>query len=290
MFDIRRVEASHEGLRSYAQLFKACFPKAHHLDEKYLQWLYAENPEGRVVGYDAWHGSRLAAHYVCIPARMRLLGVARTGLLSLNTATHPDFQGKGLFTRLAEQVYSSAAMEGFEFVYGVANANSTPGFVRKLGFSQLGQLDAKIGIGPVVRGLSHAKSGTERESSFFREWTDQSLKWRVQNPKNPVTTAKDAAGNLYAFAKTGYPGLLAYAELPADSGLGFSAGRFVCWPRVFIGIRPAWERESFSSLYFNIPKFLRPSPLNLIFKSLVGQDELRDIRNVRISFLDFDAY
>lgn len=290
MFDIRRVEAYRERLSSYVQLFRACFPKAYHLDESYLQWLYAENPEGYVVGYDAWYGDRLAAHYVCIPTQMKLLGVIRTGLLSLNTATHPDFQGKGLFTRLAEQVYSSAAREGYEFIYGVANANSTPGFVRKLGFSQLGQLDAKIGIGPVLRRDSHSKSGTESDSSFSRSWTDQSLKWRVQNPKNPVSVAKDAAGNLYAYARTGYPGLRAYAELPAAFGSGFPTGSIIRLPRLFIGIRPAWERERFSPLYLSIPEFMRPSPLNLIFKSLQGRHELRDIRDVCISFLDFDAY
>src|SRR5690349_12069268 len=121
-------------LAQYGALFQACFPMTDKFTPRYLQWLYVDNPDGKAVGYDAWDGERLAAHYVCIPARAWVEGAQVPVLLSLNTATHPDYQGKGLFTKLASMTFEAGAAQGFDGVYGVANANSTPGFVRKLGF------------------------------------------------------------------------------------------------------------------------------------------------------------
>ena len=56
-------------LALYGALFDACFPGAGKFTPAYLTWLYAANPDGPAVGMDAWDGERLAAHYVCIPAR-----------------------------------------------------------------------------------------------------------------------------------------------------------------------------------------------------------------------------
>src|SRR5579859_5968770 len=105
MFTFQPVATTPEALSRYAALFLKCFPGTSHLNEKYLEWLYARNPAGPVVGMDAMAGDVLAAHYVCIPAQIWLENVQVKALLSLNTATHPDFQGKGLFTTLAQKTY-----------------------------------------------------------------------------------------------------------------------------------------------------------------------------------------
>src|SRR5215467_4083405 len=80
----------------------------------YLQWLYRDNPCGHVVGFNAYAGDELAAHYATIPVEATLDGAPARGLLSLNTATHPTHQGKGLFTRLAERTYARASELGYE--------------------------------------------------------------------------------------------------------------------------------------------------------------------------------
>ena len=63
-----------------------------------------------------------------------------TGALSLNTAVHERARGGGVFTRLAEETYDKARVRGIRVVVGVANANSTPGFVKRLGFTSIGPL------------------------------------------------------------------------------------------------------------------------------------------------------
>jgi hypothetical protein len=49
-----------------------------------------------------------------------------------DTMTHKNHTGKGLFTKLAKMTYALAKEKGVEFVFGSPNANSLPGFVKKL--------------------------------------------------------------------------------------------------------------------------------------------------------------
>jgi GNAT superfamily N-acetyltransferase len=269
-------------LRQYAALFATCFPSATHLDETYLRWLYRENPAGTVVGYNAWEGERLAAHYVCVPASVRVGGMPRRALLSLNTATHPDFQGKGLFTKLAEQTYALGEQQGHELVYGVANANSTPGFLRKLGFSLVTPLDSWLGIGR-LRGIDWAAVAG---ADFARTWSSAELAWRLRNPARPVRSVALVDGSTGFLAASGKPGITAWSQLAGDQAPetrrngGFGA-------RVFLGKLPG--RPTPRGVYVSLPQRLRPSPLNLIVRGL-GASVSLDPANLFFTFLDFDAF
>jgi len=168
-------------LAEYSALFSACFPSTNKFTPAYIAWLYVRNPDGNAFGFDAREDGVLAAHYVCIPAQARIDGRTVRVLLSLNTATHPRFQGQGLFTKLAAMTFDAAAGAGFEGIYGVANANSTPGFIRKLGFQLVRPLDALVGVG-----RTGAVDDRARPCAFERLWTTQALDWRCANPDNPV--------------------------------------------------------------------------------------------------------
>lgn len=283
--DIRPSTTEASALDAYAGLFRACFPSATHLDRRYLQWLYADNPAGPVVGMDAWDGGRLAAHYVCVPAAARWQGRDCRVLLSLNTATHPEYQGKGLFTRLAERTYAEGAQRGFSAVYGVANANSTPGFVRKLGFGLVGALDARVGVGRIDR---MAPADRQRESDFHRLWTAEALHWRCANPARPYRVARLSAEALGVSAATGWFGLRAWAELPsvADPSASGNPPRTL---RLHLGLRPGRAASS-AGTWVDIPRRLRASPLNLIFRSLEDGHLPPDPRAVFFGVLDFDAF
>lgn len=269
-------------LRQYAGLFAACFPGAGHLDETYLRWLYRENPAGTVVGYDAWEGGRLAAHYACVPASVRVGGVPRRALLSLNTATHPDFQGRGLFTRLAEQTYARGEQLGHGLVYGVANANSTPGFVRKLGFTLVAPLDAWVGLGR-LRGMDWPRVA---DADFARTWPEAELAWRLRNPARPVRSVAVADGSTGFLAASGKPGIAAWAQLPGALAAP-ARGHGGLGARVFLGKLPG--NPAPRGAYLSIPRRLRPSPLNLIVRGLGGAVAL-DADRLFFSFLDFDAF
>ncbi|MEH6436551.1 GNAT family N-acetyltransferase [Massilia sp. DD77] len=276
------VQVDHDHLARYSDLFGACFPGVAKFTPAYLSWLYVDNPDGQPVGFDAWDGERLAAHYVCVPARAWVEGREVPVLLSLNTATHPDYQGKGLFTKLAAMTFEAGMAGGYDGVYGVANANSTPGFVRKLGFQLVRPLEARIGLGA----LRHAPKAPARELSFERSWSDAALAWRCANPHNPVwSRSRDGRSQFHAAAFGA--GLPAYAELeqPAAPRAG---GPMLSPLRLFIGLAP--DASSRYGNYLSIPMRLRPSPLNLIYRSFSARVGALDPSRIQFSFLDFDAY
>lgn len=282
-YDFRPVDLSSGGLQDCESLLRRTFPHASHFTKQYLDWQYNQNPAGRAIGFNAYHSGNLAAHYVTIPIEGRLGGVTRRGVLSLNTATHPEHQGRKLFTVLAERTYDAAASAGYAFVVGVANANSTPGLTRKLGFQLVGPLDARLGLGPPVR-ADGAPSG------FERAWDPDALRWRLANPSTRYRVVTQGS-TFRVEAPTDGPAIKAHlgefaGELMpapvAESRLGFRP------VTLWIGIDPAirWS----SSLYGNIPARFRRSPLNLIFRWLDSGNVTLRREDVRFQALDFDPY
>lgn len=280
-YRFERVGTDDASIAQATTLLREVFPRAAHFTEPVLRWQYRDNPDGHVVGYNAFMGDELAGHYVTIPLVARVHGKEQRGLLSLNTATHPDHQGKGLFTKLANLTYEAAAREGFSFVIGVANANSTHGFTKKLGFQLVAPLMAMVGVGPIT-------NKSEYPVAYQRVWHTKALDWRLAHPLNKysstlttcrdliLTERKQAGARLFLAALDG--GTLT-TPLPKATG----------WNpfRVWIGLdsRSNW----FLRPYFNIPMRFRPSPLNLIFKDLTGAGRTLPADQVRFQAIDFDT-
>lgn len=273
----RRIGVARESIEREAALLRAVFPNAHQYSPEYLHWQYAENPDGDVVGYDAYDGDTLAAHYAAQPLVAKMFGKTARGLLSFNTATHPNYQGRGLFTRLASETYQCAKSEGYEFVIGVANANSTPGFVRKLGFQLVAQLEALIGVG----GIEYRPSSGLQ---FERAWSGEAAAWRTANPARKYFRIN---GSL--LAATGTAGIAAVlSKREVFRGSAASASFRITHPaRAWVGLHPnaAWRGASLP-----VPKRLRPSPLNLIYLDLTGAGKALDPAAVFFETVDFDAY
>lgn len=280
-YRFERVGTDDAAIARATSLLRLVFPKASHFTEPVVRWQYRENPDGEVVGFNAFMGDELAAHYVAIPLMARVHGKDERGLLSLNTATHLSHQGKGLFTKLANLTYEAAAREGFGFVIGVANANSTHGFTKKLGFQLVSPLRAMVGIGPIT-------NKREYQVAYQRIWHSKALDWRLAHPLNKyystLTTCRDliltdrtqSGARLFLAALDG--GTLT-SELPEATGANPL--------RVWIGLdsRTNW----FLRPYFNIPMRFRPAPLNLIFKDLTGQGRTLPAEQVRFQAIDFDT-
>ncbi|MDI9408076.1 MAG: GNAT family N-acetyltransferase [Candidatus Pacebacteria bacterium] len=280
------ITCNNDSYDHYIRLFKACFPASPKFVPHYLDWLYRQNPEGKVVGFDAWEKGKLAAHYASVPAQGFVEGRETRLLLSFGTATHPDFQGQGLFTKLAQMTYEAAANQGFEAIYGVANANSTPGFCRKLNFTLVSQLSVKIGIG--IRPIDF--SGLER-TDFYCRRSSESLKWRCQNPINPIRVYRRNGQNYFmASALMAVPVIAQYPNqlLPDDLQLNNSVPSRISPFRLSLGLTPKTMQKKQASI--EIPQFMRPSPLNLIYLSLTNHRPTINPESVFFTFMDFDAF
>ena len=264
-------ETSSDLIEQYSRLLSLVFPDAHLHTRDYLTWLYRDNPAGKVVGQDAWLNNELVAHYATIPVSYSFFGRDVLGLLSLNTATREDHQGKGLFTKLAEETYIQGQASSFEFVIGVANQNSTHGFVNKLGFQLVCPLDAQIGFGSI--------EPTTRKLKVQSVWDDARLKWRLSNPAHRYFKRGDGV-----YTNAGILGIKALItsrfggrDLPIEERRS---------PTLRIGLNQFSKRGN----YVNIPNRLRPSPLNLIYRNLQKSNQYLSSSDVGVELLDFDAY
>src|SRR5258708_2073413 len=141
-YEYRNTVTDAKSISLYSDLLSSVFPDTKKYTPQFLDWQYNQNPSGKVVGYDAFLNGELVGHYVTIPVLYSFNNENIKGLLSLNTATHPSHQGKGLFTKLAQRTFDFAQGQGFKFVIGVANQNSSHGFINKLGFTLVAPLEA----------------------------------------------------------------------------------------------------------------------------------------------------
>jgi GNAT superfamily N-acetyltransferase len=263
-------------------LLQRVFPEAKHLTEEVLTWEYVANPDGPAVGFNAWMGDELAGHYATIPLLARVNGKEERGLLSLNTATAPEHQGKGLFTKLADSTYRYAEKQGYGFVVGVANANSTHGFIKKLGFQLVGPLRAMAGVGP----LNRVDGG---HVQYERVWHRDALKWRLAHPLYSYSVKHAGGLDLLMSDRSQLGGRLLLAAMDHGAMQGVALPEFngLAPFRIWVGLDPAfsWGLRP----YVNIPVKLRPSPLNLIFKDLTGQGRTLSPEQVRFQAIDFDT-
>lgn len=268
-YSIEPIDISKEGLQKVVQLLKECFPETEKFTEDFLTWQYVQNPCGKVYGFNALLNGEIAAHYATIPVEYSINGKLRKGLLSLNTATGINHRGKKLFKTLAEKTFDTAADAGYDFVIGVANANSTHGFVNKMNFQLVAPLAVKVGVGKV--------EGTSSLAELMAAKSDKWLEWRLSNPEHDYTVSTTGI-----YSESIKPGLRALLST-CKTQLGKSVFGFKLW----IGLSPDLN---VSPLMFNFPDKLKPSPLNLIFRDLVGDIGTINSEKVHFDLLDFDAY
>jgi len=247
-------------LDDYVSLFRDSFSGEGKLTAQYLDWEYMANPHGKIIGFDAFRGDELAAHYAIIPRRYRLGMQVVDAALSINTATHPKHQGKGLFTKLAEATYQAASERGVKFVVGVANANSIGGFIRRLGFTELGQ----------VRLYGCFKTPMQPQDALAISIDGDWLDWRLANPSRRYVIVKhrDGSSTIRTHVK-GVPFNIARIDTKI---LKCSRGQIVAAGSPLLpGLAPI-----FSKVVPSLPRLpmkVQPSPWHVIWRALNAQHD-----------------
>lgn len=234
---------------------------------------YIENPAGRVLSFGAFDNGRMIANYTCIPKKMLIDGRVVNGLLSMATVTHPDYRGRGLFKTLAKMTYEKAKEDGYEFVVGVANANSFPGFMKYFPFTFVDKLQVKVGYGSNVQRKSDIK--------FSGYYDEELMKWRASWRPFYSISNSSVEGKHGRFVRT-YMGTF---ETDALSYLSLPKSKCSLLPKLYVGIG-----AEVKGLYFDVPKFIKHSPFNLIFMDLTdGKLPKVTKDNICFQLWDFDV-
>jgi glycosyltransferase involved in cell wall biosynthesis/GNAT superfamily N-acetyltransferase len=113
---------------------------------------------------------------------------------AVDTATDPDYQGKGLFTALTMHGLDEMRADGVDFVFNTPNSLSRPGYL-KMGWREVGHLPVAVRpLGPsgVLR-MVRSKQSAEHWSQpldvgvTFDEWAASRTGWRGE-PALPIRT------------------------------------------------------------------------------------------------------
>ena len=166
----------------------------------FFRWKHLENPFGRSFMLVAEAEGRI----VGLRAFMRWEFLARDrrfrAVRAVDTATHPDHQGKGIFSRLTLE-----ALDGLrdraDFVFNTPNEKSLPGYL-KMGWSVVGRVPIRIRVRRPVRFATRARSWRSGESlAGYRRptlcpprrcWASGSRAcWRTASDRPGIATPRD---------------------------------------------------------------------------------------------------
>jgi hypothetical protein len=274
--------ASREGLPEIVALLERVFPgpRARAPD---LQWQYLGNPAGPARYVNAYNeAGTLVAHYALLPTPpLADPPVALAGTyFSLNTAVDPGAGVPGLMVATARALFRQLQAEGPTLLLGVANENSSQGFVRMLGFRALGRLSLTMhapGTLPrtdVPRALSHDAAH---------------LAWRTSRPGVPAAGDPRRGALSVRLHHHGMPlDAVLSTALPPEAVQRLALSRPAVWvPRLYAAFGGPVRGG------IAVPDSLRPSPLEYIARVLGDGALLEPVTRYlaarRFEFLDFDV-
>jgi hypothetical protein len=136
MIEFRDYDQEPLKIENIKHLFELSFKRKFNIDN--WRWRFENNPvQERVYISYAFEKNKLISYYAVSPQIFNVKSENKKMALSMMTMTHPEFSGRGLFRKLAENVYKNLKEDGFNCVYGFANTNSHYGFRKYLNWQDL---------------------------------------------------------------------------------------------------------------------------------------------------------
>jgi len=120
------------------KLFKKTFQKE--MTEYFWNWRFEKNPFGNPIIKIAYSKDKLISNYLVHPIILHHNLNSINALFSMTTMTDPEFSGRGIGTDLANEVYKTSKLKGYDLVFGFANKNSRYMFIKKLEFDEVAQM------------------------------------------------------------------------------------------------------------------------------------------------------
>jgi GNAT superfamily N-acetyltransferase len=114
------------------------------LFERFFAWKHEENPFGRSPAWVATLDDRIAGFRTFMRWEYDSAnGLVQRAVRAVDTATHPEAQGKGVFRTLTMAALDHLRADGIDFVFNTPNEQSRPGYLR-MGWHDLGPLSLRF--------------------------------------------------------------------------------------------------------------------------------------------------
>jgi GNAT superfamily N-acetyltransferase len=106
-------------------------------------WKHLDNPFGPSPAWVATDGHRIVGFRTMLRWRFLIDDQPVAAVRAVDTATHPDYQGRGIFSRLTRQALSELESQGVACVFNTPNAQSLPGYL-KMGWQVVHRLPLAV--------------------------------------------------------------------------------------------------------------------------------------------------
>lgn len=176
--------------------------------EAFWRWKHVENPFGISDVLLGFEEGQLIGVRAFMRWEWKLKNKIYKAVRAVDTATHPDHQGKGIFSRLTLQLVEHCKKEGIDFIFNTPNKISKPGYL-KMGWSDHGR--AKIYFKPVWpgskqidfennyqinNGLTPFPDEFGQNADLITNYSEEFLNWRyVKNPNVKYQSFSDHETN-----------------------------------------------------------------------------------------------
>ena len=118
-----------------ASLGESLMPKS----ATYWRWKHFENPFGRSPVLLGVENDQLVGVRAFMRWKWEMNGDVFHAVRAVDTATHPDHQGKGIFKKLTLALVELCKINGDHFIFNTPNKQSEPGYL-KMGWERAGNL------------------------------------------------------------------------------------------------------------------------------------------------------
>ncbi len=115
------------------------------LSEEIWNYKHVDNPFGRSLVLVAEDNGIIAGVRAFMSWKWQYLNKSYSAYRAVDTATHPDFQGKGIFKKLTLEAIELAKQQEDQFIFNTPNEQSRPGYL-KMGWETVDKL--KVALKP----------------------------------------------------------------------------------------------------------------------------------------------
>lgn len=133
-----------------ASLGEGLMPKS----EAYWKWKHQFNPFGESPVLLAVHNGEIIGVRAFMRWEWHAEGKLIRAFRAVDTATHPDHQGKGIFSKLTKALLANGERDKIDIVFNTPNRKSKPGYL-KMGWQEAGRLPISMSLKrPIRMGLN----------------------------------------------------------------------------------------------------------------------------------------
>lgn len=191
------------------------------LSESIWNYKHVNNPFGKSLVFIAIEGNEIVGVRAFMRWKWKLEDETYNTFRAVDTATHPEHQGKGIFKKLTLKAVEVAKEKGDNFIFNTPNDQSRPGYL-KMGWEQIGKI--KVALRPAFNSFWNFENSnieysichncsSEKIAQLCNDWNS------TQHNSNTLFTPKSAL-----FLKWRYENNpLQQYEVFAEEGLYFAA-------------------------------------------------------------------